>query len=159
MDIVNVCTAGLMLSAAALFAGNAVYDYKFAKQTTAAMREFEGGKPSSVIDDVLKQTLLASVICTGIVFVFEELATNLQGIDDMQAQYMVQFSLNIFILLAVQALMSLTFLLAASIVAAFRLKRTGVTKFAVITYLCKIAENLAGVYVLAKLAVSYWRAI
>lgn len=27
MDIVNVCTAGLMLSSAALFAGNAVYDY------------------------------------------------------------------------------------------------------------------------------------
>ena len=35
MDIVNVCTAGLMLSSAALFARNAVYDYKFGKKTTA----------------------------------------------------------------------------------------------------------------------------
>lgn len=26
MDIVNICTAGLMLSSAVLFAGNAVYD-------------------------------------------------------------------------------------------------------------------------------------
>lgn len=33
MDIVNVCTVGLMLSSAALFAGNAVYDYKFGKKT------------------------------------------------------------------------------------------------------------------------------
>lgn len=51
MDIVNICTAGLMLSSAALFAGNAVYDYKFGKKTTAAIRQFESGKPSSVIDD------------------------------------------------------------------------------------------------------------
>ena len=58
MDIVNVCTAGLMLSSAALFAGNAVYDYKFGKKTTVVIRQFESGKPSSVIDDVLNQTLL-----------------------------------------------------------------------------------------------------
>ena len=73
MDIVNVCTAGLMLSSAALFAGNAVYDYKFGKKTTAAIRQFESGKPSSVIDDVLNQTLLAIVIFTGIAFVFEDI--------------------------------------------------------------------------------------
>ena len=74
MDIVNICTAGLMLSSAVLFAGNAVYDYKFGKKTTAAIRQFESGKPSSIIDDVLNQTLLVIAICTGIAFVFEELA-------------------------------------------------------------------------------------
>lgn len=79
MDIVNVCTVGLMLSSAALFAGNAVYDYKFGKKTTAAIRQFESGKPSSVIDDVLNQTLLAIAICTGIAFVFEELALQNEG--------------------------------------------------------------------------------
>ena len=47
-----------MLSSAVLFAGNAVYDYKFGKKTTAAIRQFESGKPSSIIDDVLNQTLL-----------------------------------------------------------------------------------------------------
>ena len=47
-----------MLSSAALFAGNAVYDYKFGKKTTVVIRQFESGKPSSVIDDVLNQTLL-----------------------------------------------------------------------------------------------------
>lgn len=99
MDIVNVCTAGLMLSSAALFAGNAVYDYKFGKKTTAVIRQFESGKPSSVIDDVLNQTLLVIAICTGIAFVFEELALRLQSIEDVQAQYMVQFSLNVFIML------------------------------------------------------------
>ena len=103
MDIVNVCTAGLMLSSAALFAGNAVYDYKFGKKATAAIRQFESGKPSSVIDDVLNQTLLVIAICTGIAFVFEELALHLQGIENVQAQYMVQFSLNVFILVGVQA--------------------------------------------------------
>lgn len=159
MDIVNVCTAGLMLSSAVLFAGNAVYDYEFGKTTTAAVRQFESGKPSSVIDDVLNQTLLAIAICTGIAFVFEELALHIQGIDDMQAQYMVQFSINVFVLVAVQALMSIAFLLTASGVAMFRLGRRGLTKFAIMTYLCKIAENLAGVYVLVKLAVSYWHAI
>lgn len=82
-----------MLSSAALFAGNAVYDYKFGKKTTAAIRQFESGKPSSVIDDVLNQTLLAIALCTGIAFVFEELALRLQSIEDVQAQYMVQFSL------------------------------------------------------------------
>lgn len=97
MDIVNVCTAGLMLSSAALFAGNAVYDYKFGKKTTAVIRQFESGKPSSVIDDVLNQTLLAIALCTGIAFVFEELALHLQNIENVQAQYMVQFSLNVFI--------------------------------------------------------------
>lgn len=96
MDIVNVCTVGLMLSSAALFAGNAVYDYKFGKKTMAAIRQFESGKPSSVIDDVLNQTLLAIAICTGIAFVFEELALHLQNIENVQAQYMVQFSLNVF---------------------------------------------------------------
>ena len=159
MDIVNVCTAGLMLSSAALFAGNAVYDYKFGKKTTAAIRKFESGKPSSVIDDVLNQTLLAIAICTGIAFVFEELALRLQSIEDVQAQYMVQFSLNVFILVSVQALMSIAFLLTASTVAMFGLKRRGLTKFSIMTYLCKIAENLAGVYVLAKLAVGYLQAI
>ena len=159
MDIVNVCTAGLMLSSAALFAGNAVYDYKFGKKTTAAIRQFESGKPSSVIDDVLNQTLLAIALCTGIAFVFEELALRLQSIEDVQAQYMVQFSLNVFILVSVQALMSIAFLIATSIVAMFRLKRRGLTKFTIMTYLCKIAENLAGVYVLVKLAVSYLQAI
>ena len=153
MDIVNVCTAGLMLSSAALFAGNAVYDYKFGKKTTAVIRQFESGKPSSVIDDVLNQTLLVIAICTGIAFVFEELALRLQSIEDVQAQYMVQFSLN------VQAMMSIAFLLTASTVAMFRLKRRGLTKFTIMTYLCKIAENLAGVYVLVKLAVSYLQAI
>ena len=49
MDIVNVCTVGLMLSSAALFAGNAVYDYKFGKKTTAVVRQFESGKPSSTM--------------------------------------------------------------------------------------------------------------
>lgn len=159
MDIVNVCTAGLMLSAAVLFFGNAVYDYRFGKETAAAVRQFESGKPFSVINDVSNQTLLAIATCTGIAFVFEELALHLQSIDDMQAQYMVQFSLNIFVLVALQALMSIAFLLTASAVAAFRLKRRGLTKFAIMTYLCKIAENLAGVYVLVKLAVSYWHAI
>ena len=159
MDIVNVCTAGLMLSSAALFAGNAVYDYKFGKTTTAAIQQFESGKPSSVIDDVLNQTLLVIAICTGIAFVFEELALRLQSIENVQAQYMVQFSLNVFILVSVQALMSIAFLLAASTVAMFRLKRRGLTKFTIMTYLCKIAENLAGVYVLVKLAVSYLQAI
>lgn len=85
MDIVNVCTAGLMLSSAALFAGNAVYDYKFGKKTTAVIRQFESGKPSSVIDDVLNQTLLAIALCTGIAFVFEELALRLQSIEDVQS--------------------------------------------------------------------------
>lgn len=159
MDIVNVCTVGLILSSAALFAGNAVYDYKFGKKTTAAIRQFESGKPSSVIDDVLNQTLLAIVIGTGIAFVFEELALRLQSIEDVQAQYMVQFSLNVFILVSVQAMMSIAFLLTASTVAMFRLKRRGLTKFTIMTYLCKIAENLAGVYVLVKLAVSYLQAI
>lgn len=159
MDIVNVCTAGLMLSSAALFAGNAVYDYKFGKKATAAIRQFESGKPSSVIDDVLNQTLLVIAICTGIAFVFEELALRLQSIEDVQAQYMVQFSLNVFILVSVQAMMSIAFLLTASIVAMFGLKRRGLTKFTIMTYLCKIAENLAGVYVLVKLAVSYLQAI
>ena len=159
MDIVNVCTAGLMLSSAALFAGNAVYDYKFGKKTTLVIRQFESGKPSSVIDDVLNQTLLAIAICTGIAFVFEELALHLQGIENVQAQYMVQFSLNVFILVGVQAMMSIAFLLTASIVAMFGLKRRGLTKFSIMTYLCKIAENLAGVYVLVKLAVSYLQAI
>ena len=159
MDIVNVCTAGLMLSSAALFARNAVYDYKFGKKTTAVIRQFESGKPSSVIDDVLNQTLLVIAICTGIAFVFEELALRLQSIEDVQAQYMVQFSLNVFILLSVQAMMSIAFLLTASTVAMFRLKRRGLTKFTIMTYLCKIAENLAGVYVLVKLAVSYLQAI
>lgn len=159
MDIVNVCTAGLMLSSAALFAGNAVYDYKFGKKTTAAIRQFESGKPSSVIDDVLNQTLLAIALCTGIAFIFEELALRLQSIEDVQAQYMVQFSLNVFILVSVQALMSIAFLITTSIVAMFRLKRRGLTKFTIMTYLCKIAENLAGVYVLVKLAVSYLQAI
>ena len=159
MDIVNVCTAGLMLSSAALFAGNAVYDYKFGKKTTAVIRRFESGKPSSVIDDVLNQTLLVIAICTGIAFVFEELALCLQSIEDVQAQYMVQFSLNVFILVSVQAMMSIAFLLTASTVAMFRLKRRGLTKFTIMTYLCKIAENLAGVYVLVKLAVSYLQAI
>ena len=88
-----------MLSSAALFAGNAVYDYKFGKKTTAVIRQFESGKPSSVIDDVLNQTLLVIAICTGIAFVFEELALRLQSIEDVQAQYMVQFSLNVFIML------------------------------------------------------------
>lgn len=156
MDIVNICTAGLMLSSAALFAGNAVYDYKFGKKTMAAIRQFESGKPSSVIDDVLNQTLLAIAICTGFAFVFEELALHLQGIENVQAQYMVQFSLNVFILVGVQAMMSIAFLLTASIVAMFGLK---LTKFSIMTYLCKIAENLAGVYVLVKLAVSYLQAI
>lgn len=151
MDIVNICTAGLMLSSAVLFAGNAVYDYKFGKKTTAAIRQFESGKPSSIIDDVLNQTLLVIAICTGIAFVFEELALHLQGIENVQAQYMVQFSLNVFILVGVQAMMS--------IVAMFGLKRRGLTKFSIMTYLCKIAENLAGVYVLVKLAVSYLQAI
>lgn len=96
MDIVNVCTAGLMLSSSALFAGNAVYDYEFGKKATAAIRQFESGKPSSVIDDVLNQTLLAIALCTGIAFVFEELALHLQNIENVQAQYMVQFSLNVF---------------------------------------------------------------
>lgn len=159
MDIVNICTAGLMLSSAALFAGNAVYDYKFGKKTTLVIRQFESGKPSSVIDDVLNQTLLAIAICTGIAFVFEELALHLQGIENVQAQYMVQFSLNVFILVGVQAMMSIAFLLTASIVAMFGLKRRGLTKFSIMTYLCKIAENLAGVYVLVKLAVSYLQAI
>lgn len=159
MDIVNVCTAGLMLSSAALFAGNAVYDYKFGKKTTLVIRQFESGKPSSVIDDVLNQTLLAIALCTGIAFVFEELALRLQSIEDVQAQYMVQFSLNVFILVSVQAMMSIAFLLTASTVAMFRLKRRGLTKFSIMTYLCKIAENLAGVYVLVKLAVSYLQAI
>lgn len=159
MDIVNVCTAGLMLSAAALFAGNAVYDYEFGKKATAAIRQFESRKPSSVIDDVLNQTLLAIALCTGIAFVFEELALRLQSIEDVQAQYMVQFSLNVFILVGVQAMMSIAFLLTASIVAMFGLKRRGLTKFSIMTYLCKIAENLAGVYVLVKLAVSYLQAI
>lgn len=159
MDIVNICTAGLMLSSAALFAGNAVYDYKFGKKTTATFRQFESGKPSSVIDDVLNQTLLAIAICTGIAFVFEELALHLQGIENVQAQYMVQFSLNVFILVSVQAMMSIALLLTASTVAMFRLKRRGLTKFTIMTYLCKIAENLAGVYVLVKLAVSYLQAI
>lgn len=162
MDIVNVCTAGLMLSSAALFAGNAVYDYKFGKKTTAVIRQFESGKPSSVIDDVLNQTLLAIAICTGIAFVFEELALRLQSIENVQAQYMVQFSLNVFILVSVQAMMSIAFLLTASTVAMFRLKRRGLTrltKFTIMTYLCKIAENIAGVYVLVKLAVSYLQAI
>lgn len=159
MDIVNICTAGLMLSSAALFAGNAVYDYKFGKKTMAAIRQFESGKPSSVIDDVLNQTLLAIAICTGFAFVFEELALHLQGIENVQAQYMVQFSLNVFILVGVQAMMSIAFLLTASIVAMFGLKRRGLTKFNIMTYLCKIAENLAGVYVLVKLAVSYLQAI
>lgn len=95
-----------MLSSAALFAGNAVYDYKFGKKTTAVIRQFESGKPSSVIDDVLNQTLLAIAICTGIAFVFEELALHLQGIENVQAQYMVQFSLNVFILVGVQAKVS-----------------------------------------------------
>lgn len=159
MDIVNVCTAGLMLSSAALFAGNAVYDCKFGKKTTLVIRQFESGKPSSVIDDVLNQTLLAIAICTGIAFVFEELALHLQNIENVQAQYMVQFSLNVFILVGVQAMMSIAFLLTASIVAMFGLKRRGLTKFSIMTYLCKIAENLAGVYVLVKLAVSYLQAI
>ena len=159
MDIVNICTAGLMLSSAALFAGNAVYDYKFGKKTMAAIRQLESGKPSSVIDDVLNQTLLAIAICTGFAFVFEELALHLQGIENVQAQYMVQFSLNVFILVGVQAMMSIAFLLTASIVAMFGLKRRGLTKFSIMTYLCKIAENLAGVYVLVKLAVSYLQAI
>ena len=159
MDIVNVCTAGLMLSSAALFAGNAVYDYKFGKKTTLVIRQFESGKPSSVIDNVLNQTLLAIAICTGIAFVFEELALHLQGIENVQAQYMVQFSLNVFILVGVQAMMSIAFLLTASIVAMFGLKRRGLTKFSIMTYLCKIAENLAGVYVLVKLDVSYLQAI
>lgn len=159
MDIVNICTAGLMLSSAALFAGNAVYDYKFRKKTMAAIRQFESGKPSSIIDDVLNQTLLVIAICTGIAFVFEELALHLQDIENVQAQYMVQFSLNVFILVSVQALMSIAFLLTASTVAMFRLKRRGLTKFTIMTYLCKIAENLAGVYVLVKLAVSYLQAI
>lgn len=159
MDIVNVCTAGLMLSSAALFAENAVYDYKFGKKTTAVIRQFESGKPSSVIDDVLNQTLLVIAICTGIAFVFEELALHLQNIENVQAQYMVQFSLNVFILVGVQAMMSIAFLLTASIVAMFGLKRRGLTKFSIMTYLCKIAENLAGVYVLVKLAVSYLQAI
>lgn len=158
MDIVNVCTAGLMLSSAALFAGNAVYDYKFGKKTTAVIRQFESGKPSSIIDDVLNQTLLVIAICTGIAFVFEELALRLQSIEDAQAQYMVQFSLNVFILVSVQAMMSIALLLTASTVAMFRLKRRGLTKFTIMTYLCKIAENLAGVYVLVKLAVSYLQA-
>lgn len=87
-----------MLSSAALFAGNAVYDYKFGKKTTAVIRQFESGKPSSVIDGVLNQTLLVIAICTGIAFVFEELALRLQSIEDAQAQYMVQFSLNVFIM-------------------------------------------------------------
>ena len=112
-----------MLSSAALFAGNAVYDYKFGKKTMAAIRQFESGKPSSVIDDVLNQTLLAIALCTGIAFVFEELALRLQSIENVQAQYMVQFSLNVFILVSVQAMMSIAFLLTASIVAMFRLKR------------------------------------
>lgn len=159
MDIVNICTAGLMLSSAALFAGNAVYDYKFGKKTMAAFRQCESGKPSSVIDDVLNQTLLAIALCTGIAFVFEELALRLQSIEDVQAQYMVQFSLNVFILVSVQAMMSIAFLLTASTVAMFGLKRRGLTKFSIMTYLCKIAENLAGVYVLVKLAVSYLQAI
>lgn len=159
MDIVNVCTVGLMLSSAALFAGNAVYDYKFGKKMTAVVRQFESEKPSSVIDDVLNQTLLAIAICTGIAFVFEELALHLQGIENVQAQYMVQFSLNVFILVSVQAMMSIAFLLTASTVAMFRLKRRGLTKFTIMTYLCKIAENLAGVYMLVKLAVSYLQAI
>lgn len=159
MDIVNICTAGLMLSSAALFAGNAVYDYKFGKKTTAAIWQFESGKPSSIIDDVLNQTLLVIAICTGIAFVFEELALHLQDIENVQAQYMVQFSLNVFILVGVQAMMSIAFLLTASIVAMFGLKRRGLTKFSIMTYLCKIAENLAGVYVLVKLAVSYLQAI
>lgn len=159
MDIVNICTAGLMLSSAALFAGNAVYDYKFGKKTTLVIRQFESGKPSSVIDDVLNQTLPAIAICTGIAFVFEELALHLQGIENVQAQYMVQFSLNVFILVGVQAMMSIAFLLTASIVAMFGLKRRGLTKFSIMTHLCKIAENLAGVYVLVKLAVSYLQAI
>ena len=47
---------------------------------------------------MLNQTLLAIAICTGIAFVFEELALHLQGIENVQAQYMVQFSLNVFIL-------------------------------------------------------------
>lgn len=159
MDIVNVCTAGLMLSSAALFAGNAVYDYKFGKKTTLVIRQFESGKPSSVIDDVLNQTFLVIAICTGIAFVFVELALHLQNIENVQAQYMVQFSLNVFILVGVQAMMSIAFLLTASIVAMFGLKRRGLTKFSIMTYLCKIAENLAGVYVLVKLAVSYLQAI
>lgn len=159
MDIVNVCTAGLMLSSAALFAGNAVYDYKFGKKTMLVIRQFESGKPSSVIDDVLNQTLLVIALCTGIAFVFEELALRLQSIEDVQAQYLVQFSLNVFILVSVQAMMSIAFLLTASTVAMFRLKRRGLTKFTIMTYLCKIAENLAGVYVLVKLAVSYLQAI
>lgn len=148
-----------MLSSAVLFAGNAVYDYKFSKKTTAAIRQFESGKPSSIIDDVLNQTLLVIAICTGIAFVFEELALHLQDIENVQAQYMVQFSLNVFILVGVQAMMSIAFLLTASIVAMFGLKRRGLTKFSIMTYLCKIAENLAGVYVLVKLAVSYLQAI
>lgn len=159
MDIVNICTAGLMLSSAALFAGNAVYDYKFGKKTTETIRQFESGKPSSVIDNVLNQTLLVIAICTGIAFVFVELALHLQNIENVQAQYMVQFSLNVFILVGVQAMMSIAFLLTASIVAMFGLKRRGLTKFSIMTYLCKIAENLAGVYVLVKLAVSYLQAI
>ena len=52
MDIVNVCTAGLMLSSAALFAGNAVYDYKFGKKTTLVIRQFESGN-----------RLLSSMMC------------------------------------------------------------------------------------------------
>lgn len=55
--------------------------------------------------------------------------------------------------------MSIAFLLTASTVAMFRLKRRRLTKFTIMTYLCKIAENLAGVYVLVKLAVSYLQAI
>lgn len=62
-------------------------------------------------------------------------------------------------LVSVQALMSIAFLLTASTMAMFRLKRRGLTKFTIMTYLCKIAENLAGVYVLVKLAVSYLQAI
>lgn len=108
---------------------------------------------------MLNQTLLAIAICTGIAFVFEELALRLQSIEDVQAQYMVQFSLNVFILVGVQAMMSIAFLLTASTVAMFGLKRRGLTKFTIMAYLCKIAENLAGVYVLVELAVSYLQAI
>ena len=55
--------------------------------------------------------------------------------------------------------MSIAFLLTASTVAMFGLKRRGLTKFTIMAYLCKIAENLAGVYVLVELAVSYLQAI
>ena len=71
MNIVNVCTAGLMLSSAALFAGNAVYDFDILPTAKAGgflhQPPLHSNRGCCVLHDV-RQALLP--VCPTVRYVF-----------------------------------------------------------------------------------------